>query len=125
MIVGVGMDLVSITRIRGMVERRSERALGRLYTAGEIAYCRGRGAPEQSFAARFAAKEAFFKALGTGWSRGGLWTEVEVCTAPGGAPQLVLSGRAARNAEERGVVRLHLSLTHSDDTAGAVVVLEG
>ncbi|HEX2188720.1 MAG TPA: holo-ACP synthase [Longimicrobiaceae bacterium] len=125
MIVGVGMDLVQVRRVDELLERRGERALRRLFTPAEAARCRGGRSPRESFAARFAAKEAFFKALGTGWGRGGAWTEVEVVSAPTGAPSLRLHGTAAALAAEAGVRRVHLALTHTDDLAGAYVVLEG
>jgi holo-[acyl-carrier protein] synthase len=125
MIVGVGLDLVPIARLQALLRRRGERALRRLFTPAEAERCRLSKHPPESFAARFAAKEAFFKALGTGWGRGGEWTDVEVVSAPSGAPSLRISGRAAALAAERGVARVHLSLTHTPDTAAAVVVLEG
>ena len=125
MIVGVGVDLVRIDRVTGLLERHGARALARLFTPAEARRCHEGRHPPESFAARFAAKEAFFKALGTGWGRGGAWTDVEVVSAPSGAPSLRLSGAAAALAAERGVRHLHLSLTHSDDTAAAFVVLEG
>lgn len=125
MIVGVGIDMVPIERVTGLLERRGERALRRLFTEAEARRCREGRHPPESFAARFAAKEAFFKALGTGWGRGGAWTEVEVVSAPSGAPSLRLSGAARELAERRGVRAIHLSLTHTGDTAAAFVVLEG
>jgi holo-[acyl-carrier protein] synthase len=125
MIVGVGVDLVRIDRVAGLLERQGERARARLFTDAECRRCEEGRHPPESFAARFAAKEAFFKALGTGWGRGGSWTDVEVVSAPSGAPSIRLSGAAAALAEERGVRAIHLSLTHSDDTAAAFVVLEG
>lgn len=123
MIVGIGIDLVEVARIAELAQRHGRR-LERLFTAQEVAYCQGRGRPAEAFAARFAAKEAFFKALGTGWGAGGDWTEVEVLRSEAGAPALRLSGRAAAAAAERGVARVHLSLTHTDETAAAMVVLE-
>ncbi|HET6232437.1 MAG TPA: holo-ACP synthase [Longimicrobiaceae bacterium] len=125
MIVAIGADLASISRVAAMMERRGERALARLFTPAEARRCHASRHPPESFAARFAAKEALFKALGTGWGRGGCWTDVEVVSAPSGAPSLVLSGEAARCAAERGVRRIHLTLTHTGDTAAAFVVLEG
>jgi len=125
MIVGVGMDLVQVRRVDALLERKGERALARLFTAAEAARCRGGRSPRESFAARFAAKEAFFKALGTGWGRGGAWTEVEVVSAPSGAPAIRLHGAAAALARAAGVERVHLSLTHTDELAAAYVVLEG
>ncbi len=125
MIVGVGMDLVQVRRVHELLERKGGRALARLFTAAETARCRGGRSPRESFAARFAAKEAFFKALGTGWGRGGAWTEVEVVSAPSGAPSIRLHGAAAALARAAGVARVHLSLTHTDELAAAYVVLEG
>jgi holo-[acyl-carrier protein] synthase len=125
MIVGVGVDLVRIDRVTGLLERHGDRARARLFTDAEARRCAEGRHPPESFAARFAAKEAFFKALGTGWGRGGAWTEVEVVSAATGAPTIRLSGLAAAIAEQRGVRSIHLSLTHSDDTAAAFVVLEG
>ena len=125
MIAGIGVDLVSIPRLAALLGRRGDAAVSRFFTAAEAERCRASKSALESFAARFAAKEAFFKALGTGWGLGGRWTEVEVVSAPSGAPGLRLSGRAAEAAAERGVVRIHLSLTHTDDTAAAFVILEG
>lgn len=125
MIAGIGIDMVNIPRFRELMERRGDAALRRFFTEAEVERCRSSKSPPESFAARFAAKEAFFKALGTGWGLGGRWTDVEVVSAPSGAPGLRLSGRAADAAAERGVGAIHLSLTHTDDTAAAFVVLEG
>jgi holo-[acyl-carrier protein] synthase len=125
MILGVGLDIVDIARIADLVDRRGERGLRRLYSPAEIAYCRGRGRPEESYASRFAAKEAFFKALGTGWGTAGLWTEIEVAPMQSGAPTLRLSGRAAASAAARGVRHIHLSLSHTGAVAAAVCILEG
>lgn len=124
MIVGIGVDMAPIGRVWDLLERRGEHALAKLFTPAERARCHASKHPPESFAARFAAKEAFFKALGTGWGRGGRWTEVEVVSAPSGAPSLRLSGAAAALAAEKGVARVHLSLTHTGDTAAAFVVLE-
>lgn len=125
MIVGVGIDMVSISRLQRLLDRRGERALARLFTPAEVGRCRDSRHPPESFAARFAAKEAFFKALGTGWGRGGDWTDVEVVSAASGAPSIRLSGTARELAEARGIRVVHVSLTHAEDTAGAFVVLEG
>lgn len=119
------MDLVAIERIRGFRERRGDRGLERLFTEGELGYCLSLMDPAPSLAARFAAKEAFFKAVGLGWGRGGDWREVEVCRAGHGEPSLDVRGRAAEAAQERRAKRLHLTLTHTADVAGAFVVLEG
>jgi holo-[acyl-carrier protein] synthase len=123
-IVGVGIDLVSVSRLAAVLERRGERARGRFFTAAEAERCALARSPSESFAARFAAKEAFYKALGTGVGAAGGWTDVEVVRTETGAPALRLRGAAARSAAARGVGRMHVSLTHSGDTAAAVVVLE-
>jgi holo-[acyl-carrier protein] synthase len=125
MVVGVGTDLAEIARIAHSIERFGERFLARVFTSHEIAYCRRKQKKAaESFAARFAAKEAGAKALGTGISRGVGWLELEVTREPGGRPLLELRGRAAERARELGVRRVSLSLTHSRDTALAVVVME-
>lgn len=125
MIIGIGMDLVEVSRVAALLERHGERGLRRLFTPGERERCLCAGRPAQSFAARFAAKEAFLKAIGTGWAEGLGWTDVEVVSAASGAPELRLHGAAERLARKRGVDRVHLSLTHTDQLAGAYVVLEG
>ncbi|GAC1652189.1 MAG: holo-[acyl-carrier-protein] synthase [Acidobacteriaceae bacterium] len=125
MVVGLGTDLIEIERIAQSVERFGDRFLRRVYTAGEIAYCLRKKTSAESLAARFAAKEAAAKALGTGISRGVSWLELEVVREPGCAPELRLWGRARERAERLGVTRSALSLTHSRGLALAVVVLEG
>jgi len=121
MILGVGVDIVEVERIRSAVEhvRTGERFRERVFTADEIAYCtRRRNAPE-SFAARFAAKEAVMKALGRAFG----WREIEV-VRDDGPPEVRLHGRAAARAESVGIRRIHLSLSHSDRLAIAYVVAE-
>lgn len=125
MMVGLGTDLCRVSRIERALRRWGKRFERRVFTPGEIGYCRERRRPEVHFASRFAAKEAVFKALGTGVARGVRWKEVEVVRQSGQAPQLRFSGRVARLLEERGVEAAHLSLTHDGDYALAVVVLEG
>ena len=124
MIVGSGIDLVEIRRIEHSVNRFGERFLNRVYTPAEQAYCRRERQSAESFAARFAAKEAGAKALGTGISRGVHWLEIEVTREPGGRPGLRFHGRAAEIAERLGVARTALSLTHTGELAMASVVLE-
>jgi holo-[acyl-carrier protein] synthase len=121
-IVGVGVDLVPISRLRGMLERHGARLEGKLFTAAERTYARERGYPAEHFSARFAAKEAALKALRV--PEGLRWHELEVVVRDR-APELVLHGQALRAALERGVRRTHLSLTHAGDAAVAFVVLEG
>ena len=124
MVVGLGTDLAEITRIRRSVERFGSRFLDRIYTPAEIAYCLRKKDAAESFAARFAAKEAGAKALGTGISRGVSWQEFEVRREFSGKPSLRLSGRAAELAAELGIDRLSLSLTHTRELAMAVVIAE-
>jgi holo-[acyl-carrier protein] synthase len=124
MVIGLGTDLIEIERIERSVERFGERFLERVFTSGEIAYCYAKKASAESLAARFAAKEAGAKALGTGISRGVSWKEFEVRRQPGQRPELHLSGRAAEIAAALGVRRLSLSLTHSRAMSMAVVVAE-
>jgi holo-[acyl-carrier protein] synthase len=125
MLIGTGVDLIEVERIAHSIERYGERFLHRVYTDHEIAYCRARRVSAESFAARFAAKEAGAKALGTGISRGVTWNEFEVARNPGGRPVLELRGRAALLAEELGVRAISLSLTHTGSLAMATVVMEG
>lgn len=125
MIVGLGLDLVDIARIAQLIEHQGERAMRRLFTEGEAAYAAKRAEPARHLAARFAAKEATYKALaGTQQARGIGWRDIEVVAEWDGRPTLRLHGRAEARAAELGVVRMHLSLTHADHTAAAVVVLE-
>jgi len=124
MVVGVGTDLVEIARIQQSVARFGDRFLHRIFTPREIAYCQRKKNAAESLAARFAAKEAGAKALGTGISRGIGWLELEVVREPGSRPILQLTGRAAARARSLGITRVSLSLTHSRDTALAVVVME-
>ena len=125
MVLGVGTDLMETKRIEESIERFGDRFLERVFTAGEIAYClRKKKNAAESFAARFAAKEAGAKALGTGISRGVTWKELEVRREASGRPTLHLSGRAAELAGAMGVRKMQLSLTHSRELAMAVVVVE-
>ncbi len=123
-VIGLGTDLIEIERIARSMTRFGEHFLTRVFTAGEIAYCRQKKGAAESFAARFAAKEAGAKALGTGISQGVSWQELEVRRAQSGKPSLHLSGRAAELAVQLGVVRISLSLTHTKEMALAVVVME-
>jgi holo-[acyl-carrier protein] synthase len=124
MVLGVGTDLIETKRVQDSIDRFGERFLERIFTAGEIAYCSRKRNSAESFAARFAAKEAGAKALGTGISRGVSWKEFEVRRETSGRPTLHLSGRAAELAEAMGVRKIQLSLTHSRELAMAVVVAE-
>jgi holo-[acyl-carrier protein] synthase len=125
MLIGTGVDLIEVERIAHSIERYGERFLRRVYTDHEIAYCSRKRVSAESFAARFAAKEAGAKALGTGISRGVTWNEFQVARNPGGRPILELRGRAALLATELGVRAISLSLTHTSGLAMATVVMEG
>jgi holo-[acyl-carrier protein] synthase len=124
MIVGTGIDLAEIGRIQQSIARYGSRFLNRIYTAAEQAYCLRKRNSGESFAARFAAKEAGAKALGTGISHGVGWLEIEVARERGGRPTLVFHGRAAERAAQMGVVHIALSITHTTGLAMASVVLE-
>jgi len=124
MIVGIGVDIVDIRRVRGVLERQGDRFVRRVFTAAEQDYCRAHRDPSPYFAARFAAKEALFKALGTGWARGVTWRDAEVQRQENGAPRLMLTGCARKLADQQGARRAHVSLSHSEETAIAVVILE-
>ena len=123
MILGIGIDLCEVGRVERLLESDRERFVRRIFGDRERDYCDSRRRPAINYAARFAAKEAFLKALGTGWRLG--WRQVEVVRGPSGRPDLSLSGPAAAAAAHRGVRRIHLTLTHTAEIAAAVVVLEG
>lgn len=116
--------MVEIGRIQQSVERYGRRFLDRVFTAAEQAYCLRKRKAAESLAARFAAKEAGAKALGTGISRGVNWLEIEVAREPGGRPTVLFHGRAAEMAARIGVVRAALSITHTAELSLASVVLE-
>jgi len=124
MIIGSGIDMVEIGRIQQSVDRYGQRFLDRVYTAAEQAYCLRKKKAGESLAARFAAKEAGAKALGTGISFGVNWLEIEVVREPSGKPTVRFHGRAAQIAARLGVARAALSITHTGELALASVVLE-
>ena len=126
MVVGIGMDLVAVARIERLVREKGERALARLFTAREVEYALRRPHPAQHLAARFAAKEAAYKALSGDdeVARAVGWRDVEVVPTADGRPTLAFHGPAARRAAQLGVRRTLVTLTHTDGTAGAMVVLE-
>jgi holo-[acyl-carrier protein] synthase len=125
LILGAGVDLAEVERIRAAVERYGERFLARVFTDAEIEYVNQKANKYERFAARFAAKEAAMKALGTGWRRGITWKDFEVANLPSGRPTLRLHGMAAEIAGRLGVKSVHLSLTHTARDGMAFVVLEG
>jgi holo-[acyl-carrier protein] synthase len=120
-----GVDMVEVSRIRAMLERHDQRFLERVFTKGEAAYGADHQRRPEHLAARFAAKEAVLKALGTGWSHGVAWTEVEVCREPSGKPTIQLSGRAAAIAAEQGIAQWLISITHTEQYAMASVIALG
>ena len=126
MIVGSGVDIAEVDRIRAAAERYGRRFIERVYTPLEIAYVERRAAGRyERYAARFAAKEAGMKAIGTGWRRGVRWQDFEVTNLPSGKPTLKLHGVAAQFADRLGVKNIALSLTHTATEALAYVILEG
>ena len=124
MVLGVGIDLVEVARIEDSLRRYGERFLQRVYTEEERRYCLAKRSPQPSLAARFAAKEAAAKALGTGMGRGIAWRQLEVQREHGKAPQLIFHGAAAALAADLQVRRILLSLTHTGSYAQAIVMLE-
>lgn len=124
MICGTGVDIAETSRLERSLERHGERFTKRVFTPAEIAYCDRFKNRAERYAARFAAKEAAFKALGTGWREGIRWLDVEVVHLPSGKPQLVLTGRAEEIAREMRVARKSVSISHSDRYVVAMVVFE-
>lgn len=124
MIVGVGVDLAEVTRIRAAFERHGERFRNRIFTPLEIAYCERKANKFERYAARFAAKEAGMKAIGTGMRGGVRWQDFEVVNLPSGKPTLRFHGKAATYAERLGVNNVALSITHTSETSLAHVILE-
>ena len=125
MIVGTGVDIAEVGRIKAAVERFGERFLKRVFTPAEVRYCMGKLNAAERLAARFAAKEAGMKAIGTGLRHGVTWQDVEVLRLPGQRPILKFSGKAAEFADRLGCKRTHLSLSHTKEQAIAYVILEG
>lgn len=125
MIIGTGVDLAEVARIRASIERYGERFTRRIFTERETSYAERKANKYERYAARFAAKEAGMKALGTGWSGGITWKDLEVTNLPSGRPTLTLHGVARAIAARLGVQAIHLSLTHTSEQALAWVLLEG
>src|SRR5579863_466269 len=124
MIVGTGVDLAEVPRIRHSIERFGRRFVERVFTPGEIAYVERKANRFERYAARFAAKEAGMKAIGTGWRHGVRWRDFEVKNLPGGKPTLTFHGVAGEFAAKLGVRNISLSLTHTRTQGMAVVILE-
>jgi holo-[acyl-carrier protein] synthase len=123
-IVAIGLDLARIDRLEKVHARHGDRLLDRLFTDGERAYCDRRASRMASYAGRFAVKEAVMKALGTGWSSGVSWRDIEVVRKSGSAPELLLHGRTAAIAREKGIAKIHITITHDAGIAAAVAVAE-
>lgn len=121
-VIGHGVDIVAVPRVRRLLDRHGDRFLCRCFTPGERAYAAGRRRQPEHLAARFAAKEAVLKALGTGMAAGIAWTDIEVATEASGRPAIALAGEAARMAHARGIRRWSLSLSHAGDYAIASVL---
>ena len=125
MILGTGVDLAEVDRIRDPIARHGDRFIKRIYTDAEIAYVERKANRFERYAGRFAAKEAGMKAIGTGWKRGVRWHDFEVSNLPSGRPTLRLHGEAAQIAERMGVKSVSLSITHTAELGMAQVILEG
>ena len=124
MIVGTGIDIAEVPRIRQSIERFGERFLRRIFTDGEMRYCDSKMNRMERYAARFAAKEAAMKALGTGWNHGVRWVDCEVTRLPGGRPTITFYGVAGEFAAKLGVKNASLSISHTAEQAIALVILE-
>ena len=124
MIVGTGIDIAEVPRVAEAIERYGQRFLQRIFTEGEIRYCESKANRVERYAARFAAKEAGMKALGTGWNHGVRWRDIEVTRQAGGRPTLEFHGKAGEFASNMGVTNIALSLTHTAEEAMAQVILE-
>jgi holo-[acyl-carrier protein] synthase len=124
MILGTGVDIVEIERLRKILGRQKDRFILRVFTSEEQRFCKMHRDPAPHFAARFAAKEAVFKALGTGWAKGVTWLDVEVQREGYDAPRLALYGEALKLSQNMRMEKSHLSLSHSDEWAMAMVILE-
>jgi len=124
MIVGTGIDIAEVGRIAKSIVMFGVRFTERVFTAEEIRYCESKANKVERYAARFAAKEAGMKAIGTGWSRGVRWRDIEVQRLPGGRPTLAFHGRASEFFTRLGATQAHLSLTHTREIAMAFVILE-
>ena len=124
-ILGIGTDIIECLRIAQMIERHGELFIRRVYTEHEIGYCSTKKASTQHYAGRWAAKEAVLKVLGTGWKKGISWRDVEVRNKPSGAPTITLYAGARDVAEQLGIQKLHISISHCRSHATAYSVAEG
>jgi len=123
-IIALGMDLMQIDRLESAITRRGTRFLDRVFTAEEQEYCERRARPATHYAGRYAVKESVMKVLGTGWSNGVRWVDIQVRRAPGAAPEVHLEGVSAEIARRRGIGKIHITITHDAGIAAAVAVGE-
>lgn len=124
MVLGIGIDMEDVDRIRLVIERHGQRFLNKVYTPREIAYVDDTANRYERYAARFAAKEAAMKALGSGWNQGVQWKDLEIFNSPEGCPSLRLAGGALSRAMQMGYRRAHVSMSHTRSTAIAQVIIE-
>lgn len=124
-IIGIGTDIIEVSRIGEMIEKHDELFLRRVFTPGEIEYCSGRKASMQHYAGRWAAKEAGLKALGTGWAKGIQWTDIEVRNLMGGKPELHIHQAAKDYADQLGIEEMQISISHCRSFAVAYVIATG
>lgn len=122
-IIGIGYDMVQVHRIESILSRWGDRFKERVFTPHELAYCESKKNKCQRLATRFAAKEAVFKALGTGWLRGVSWTEIEVTNDELGKPSITLSGKTEQLSRQLGVRNIFVSMTNTEDYGAAQVIL--
>src|SRR5580765_355114 len=125
LIIGVGTDIVEVVRIGQMIKRHGEVFLNRVYTDDEIRYCQRRKEYTQHYAGRWAAKEAVMKTLGTGWTRGVGWRDIEICSSRSGQPSIVLRGAAREIAEQAGICDVLISISHCRTFATATAIAVG
>ncbi|TVS19794.1 MAG: holo-[acyl-carrier-protein] synthase [Planctomycetaceae bacterium] len=124
-VIGIGTDIVETSRVAKMIERHGDLFLNRVYTPDEVQYCQARRASTQHYAGRWAAKEAVLKALGTGWSRGIRWRDIEVRNDLAGKPRIVLDGVAADLAGQQGIDTMMISISHCRTHATAYALAVG
>ena len=124
-VLGIGTDITECLRIARMIDRHGELFIGRVYTPEEIRYCQSRKQATQHFTGRWAAKEAVLKALGTGWTRGISWRDIEVLNEPGGKPVVILRDGARKVAKSLGIVKMHISISHCRSHAVAYALAVG
>jgi len=124
-VLGIGTDIIECLRVAQMIERHGEIFLTRVFTTYEVEYCSARKAATQHYAGRFAAKEAVLKALGTGWTRGIHWRDIEVRNDMGGKPRIALSGGARELCEKMGIAEMHISISHCRTHATAYALAVG